>query len=126
MLSNKHFHTVFYVAFFIVFAVSFTTITQFALKVIETDASMTIEMFSSAIYVIILYFVALTVYLVYFVMYLVALWRIFKMYDSKNAVLYLVFSVLIPIFVPVLIFIVSLRNEKENSTPSEPIGFYFQ
>ncbi len=114
----------FYVTFFIVFAISFTTITQFALKVIETDASMTLEMFSSAIYTIILYFVALTVYLVYFVMYIVALWRIFKLYDSKNAVFFTTLSVLLKFVSPILIYIVSFKLT-EGAEDNQPVGFYF-
>ena len=103
-------NVIFSVAFFIAFAVSFTNITNFALQAIENNTAMTIEMFSSVIYAVIFYFVALTVYLVYFVMYTVALNRIFKLYNGKKAKLLTVLSVFFRFLSPFFVYLSALKN----------------
>jgi len=98
---------VFYIAFFFSGTISFTTITEYALKSIELDSSMTIDMFYSAVYAICFYFTALVVYICYFVLFRVSLWKILKKYEEK-AVLYTVISVVLPFLTPLLIFAVSI------------------
>ncbi len=107
-------------AFLFVSGYSFITITNFALKAIETDSAMTIGMFSSAIYVIILFFIALAVYICYYAVYCTALCKIYKRLDKRNAGLYTFFSVILRFASPLFILLVSKKNKEET------FGFTFE
>lgn len=55
--------------------------------------------------------------IVYMVIYYVALWRIFAIFDYNNATLYLVLSIFISIVCPIFIF--ALRNKEPKIYPHE-------
>lgn len=102
------------IAFVISFILSFTEITNFAVESINNDSSMTIEMFKSAIYVIALFFITLASVLIYYVIYIIVLSRIFKLYDNKNSTAFTVISALIRSISPFFVFLTALKNGKEK------------
>ncbi len=60
------------------------------------------------------YFVLWGVAVAFNVVYYVALWRVFAIYDNKNATLYLVLSIFFPFLYPIFLFI--LRNRQPKFT----------
>ena len=95
------------IALLIFFVISVVAIISNAELAIETESQMTMEMFSSFIPVIALYFVLLAVAISYAVTFFVALWRIYSLYDGKNATVYLVLSILFGAITPVFLFVIS-------------------
>lgn len=61
-----------------------------------------------------LYFAMLGVAIAYSIIYYIALWRIFALYEYKNATLYLVLSIFISFLYPIFLFI--LRNKAPKFT----------
>ncbi len=78
---------------------------------IENNSAMTPAMFSSAIPVIAVYFVALAITVYYKIAYYIALWRIFACYSNKTA-LFTVLSVFFGFLAPIFIF--SLRKKQNK------------
>ena len=60
------------------------------------------------------YFIFLGVAIAFNVVYYVALWRVFAIYDNKNATLYLVLSIFFTFLFPIFLFI--LRNRQPKFT----------
>lgn len=78
---------------------------------IANDTKVTIEMFSSFIFVIALFFVLLVCALCYKIFFAIALWRVFAIFDYKMATLYTIISFLFSTISPIFLFIV------KNNTP---------
>lgn len=95
------------IALFIFSVISVTSIISNVELAIENDSQMTMEMFKSFIPVIILYFVLLAIAIWYAVSYFIALWRVYSLYDSSNATVFLIVSILFGAITPIFLFILS-------------------
>ena len=78
---------------------------------ISNDLKVTLEMFSSFIPVLIVFFILFAVAVCYKVIYAVALWRVFVVFDYKNATLYTIISVIFSLISPIFLFVI------RNNTP---------
>lgn len=100
---------------FLIFVLGFnavSTILGFAQTAIENNTEMTLDMFVSVVPVIICYVALFGFSLAFAITKFIALWRIYSLYDNKNAVLYTVLSILFNFLDPIFIFI--LRNKNIN------------
>lgn len=79
---------------------------------IANETQMVLEMFYSLIPVIALYFVLFAFAVTYNILYYVALWRVFSIFNDKNATLFTVLSVFFNFLAPIFIFIVSKNEPK--------------
>ena len=84
------------------------------------DTAMTLEMFSPFIFVIAAYFVLLAVAIAHKVLYYIALWRTFSIFDYHNATLYTVLSIFFSFLSP--IFLYMLRKKLPKLTFEERMG----
>lgn len=106
----------------LVFAAVFTVMLIIAVISVSTslyDAynnaeSVTAEMFASLIPVIAMYFILLATAIAYKIVYYVALWRIFAVFNFSNATLFTVLSVFFG-FLPE-IFVFAIRNKEPQIT----------
>ena len=64
-------------------------------QAITDDVSMTLDMFSSVIFIIVLALALFVVAVTYKIIYFVSLWRIFTIFENGNAALYTIISVLL-------------------------------
>lgn len=87
-------------------------ILTYANNALEGNEPMTAEMFKSAGTVLTVYIATLTIAVVTAVVNYICLWRIFNLFEAKNAVLYLVVSIIISIFGPIFLF--TLRKKEAN------------
>ncbi len=101
--------------------IALISVLGFAQDAITNDTTMTLEMFSSVIPVIILYVVTLLISLAYRIIYYVALWRVFSIFSSGTATLFTVLSILFN-FLPA-IFLFAIRNSNPCFTYSQRMGF---
>jgi len=94
------------VLFLILLLSAFILILNNIQSAIDNDTPLSKDMFSNFIPVIIVYFILLAVSIVYTVYHSIALWQIYKMYNKRLALLFIIisvpFSFLSPLF---LIFI---------------------
>lgn len=91
---------------------SLIEILTYANNALEGNEPMTAEMFKSAGTVLTVYIATISIAVVSAVVNYICLWRVFNLYKAKNAVLYLVVSILISIFGPVFLFV--LRNKEAD------------
>lgn len=108
------------VAFIAVTIYAMTDIYSSAEYVLSEGTSMTMEMFSSVIILIVVYFALLGVALAYTITYYVALWRIFAIFNDSNATLFTVLSVFFK-FLPA-IFILAISNKEPKVTYGQRLG----
>lgn len=112
----------------LVLAVVFSVFLGLAIASIITNASssivnetaMTLDMFSAVIPVIAMYFVLFGITLAYTIIYYVALWRVFSIFNDSNATLFTVLSIFFK-FLP-QIFLFAVRNKEPKLTYSERLG----
>ncbi len=98
------------IVFFIIFFIAIFTIIANVDAAIEDDTQLVMGMFSSLIAVIVLYFLVLAVAITYSVIYYVTLWRVFGIFDNKNATLYLVLSIFFSFLTPIFLLIIKNNN----------------
>lgn len=89
----------------------YSTIT-FAEDAVLNDTSMSIDMFSGIIPVIIVGFIVFAVGILYAILYYVNLWRVYAIFDIPNATLFLVLSILFSFTTPIFLFIIRKRVPK--------------
>lgn len=107
---------------FIVLAViSAIKIYGFADTAIINETVMDLSMFMSLVPVIICYFVLLAISVVFTVLFYIALYRIYSVFDSKNAILYTVLSVFFSFLQPIFLFLI--RKNAPKITEAERMGF---
>lgn len=110
------------IAVFAVFTViAVVAIIANASDAVLNDTTMTLSMFSSFVPVVISYFVLLAVAIVYEVLYFVALWRIYSIFNNRNSTLFTVLSVFFSFLAPIFLF--AIRNKEPKLTYGERMGF---
>lgn len=110
------------IIFFVVSKLAIEDILANAQNAIENDAEMTIEMFSAVVPVVAVFLIWATVVLLYKTIYFVALWRLLKIYNPKNATLLTVFSVIFA-FLPEIFIFINRKNQPvfdETAVPETP------
>lgn len=104
----------FFIFFFFAVYTSFNEIN----KAIENDIPLTIGMFSSFIPCIVIWFINITISIIYTVYYYIALWRIYYIFNQNVADIYLVISIFFSFLAPIFAIVIS-RNipyfEKNNN-----------
>lgn len=78
---------------------------------IANDTKVTIDMFTSFIFVIALFFVLLVCAICYKIFFAIAIWRVFAIFDYKMATVYTIISVLFSTISPIFLFVI------RNNTP---------
>ena len=101
-------------AFLVLFTVSLSEIIANASSAIEKDILMTIDMFSSMIPAIALYFIFLAFAISYKIIYFVALWRIYGIFCNENAKIFIIFSILLNFLAPFFLFFNRNREPKRS------------
>lgn len=101
---------VFVVLFIVALIITLISTVTLLYDAYDNDTSVTAEMFSPFISVIVLYFILLAIAVAYKIVYYVALWRIFAVFNSENATLFTVLSVFFA-FLPG-IFVFAIRNRE--------------
>ena len=99
-----------FLLFFVI--VSATKIYDFAYQAILDDTTMTIEMFSSIIPVVICFCICLAISIAYFVLFFVAFYRICNIFDEKKATVFTVVSVFLPFLAPIFLLVISKNKTK--------------
>ena len=89
---------------------------------IEKGKDLEPEMFVLVIPVVICYIFLLAIAIIYTVFYDIALWRVYAHYDRKNAVLFIVLSVLFSFLAPVFLFVI--RNNPPVVAKEEQQNFF--
>lgn len=119
----------FYVLMFViavvlmVFLIGFLlSLMAFAEEAIAVDAPMTMEMFEGIIPVIICTVLTLAIELVYIILHYVCLWRVYSIFDSSNATLFLVLSIFFSFLSPIFIFVI--RNKQPKVTYEERMSYF--
>ena len=77
---------------------------------IENDVSMTLDMFSQFIFVIVLALALFAVAVTYKIIYFVSLWRIFSVFDNGNATLYTTISFFFDFMSPIFLFFIRKKE----------------
>lgn len=98
--------------FMVVFVFAMISIIKNANMAVEEEMAMTLKMFSSFIWVIMAYFILLAVAITFKVLYYIALWRTFSIFDYHNATLYTVLSIFFSFLSPIFLFIVRKKQPK--------------
>ncbi len=97
------------------------SIAGYATNAIVDETALTAEMFSGFIPVLILYIIILAISITYQVLYYIALWRVFAIFNNEQATLFLVLSLFFNILPP--IFIIAISGAEPKLTYEERIGF---
>ena len=106
-----------------IFLISFLlSLIVFAEEAISNDTDMTMDMFKSAIPVIICTVVILAIEITYIIFFSICLWRVFSIFEPQNATLYLVLSIFFTFLIPVFMFI--LRNKQPKVTYEERMPIF--
>lgn len=105
-------------AFLVVFLLSLIV---YAEEAISSDTQMTMEMFKGVVPVIICTLIILAVEIAYIILYYVCLWRVYSIFDSSNATLFLVLSIFFTFLAPIFMFII--RNKQPKVTYEERMNF---
>ena len=111
----------FLILFFVIFAI---IISKFYIGVsdkIIANEMLTTEIFKILIPIIVFYFIAAVTSITYQIIYYINLWRIFKIFDNNNAVLFLVLSIVFSFLAPIFIFVI--KNKEPKFIGQEKIGF---
>ncbi len=89
-------------------------------NIISANDELTTEIFKILIPIAVFYFMAVVTSIVYRVLYYITLWRIFTVFDNRNAVVYLVLSVFFGFLAPIFIF--AIRKKEPKFTMEERMG----
>ena len=89
---------------------------------VNTDAKVTIGMFTSFVWVIVSFFLLLCVSVIYKIFYYIALWRVFYIFSKANATVYTVLSVFFGFLSPIFLFI--LRNNNPAFDDDSDLGYF--
>jgi len=108
------------IAFIVMFIVAIVLIVSNAESVIASDAGMTLQMFSSLIPVIILYFITMAVAIACSILYYIVLWRVYSIFDAPNATLFIVLSIFFNFLPPIFLFVI--RKHQAKLTYNERMG----
>ncbi len=101
------------VTVFLVFAViSAISIIGNAEYAVSQNIAMELGMFMSLVPVIISYFLLLAVAITFSICFYVALWRVYSLYDDRNAVLFTVLSVFFNFLTPIFLILISKKQAK--------------
>lgn len=99
---------------FLIFTISSASkIYDFAYQAIIEDTAMTIEMFSSVIWVVIFFCVCLAISIAHMIIYFVAFYRICNIFDEKKATIFTIVSVFLPFLAPIFLLVLS-KNEPKS------------
>ncbi len=79
---------------------------------LANDTEMELSMFGAVIAVVAIYFIVLALAISYKIVYFIALWRIFALFDHINATLYTVLSIVFSFMGPIFLFILRKRRPK--------------
>ena len=110
---------------FAVFAVNcIVEILGYAYNAIENDTEMTLNMFTSLIPVVLSTLVIMIFSITYAVLYYIALWRIFTIFDNPNATLFLVLSIFFSVLAPIFLFVI--RKNQPVFDPRERFNADFE
>lgn len=106
--------------FFSVLGKSLYKIVNSVAQVMVEETELTKDVFSSFVYVIILFFAIFGVAIAYKISYYVALWRIYAIFNEKNAALFTVLGIFLGLLNPIFLFVI--RNRKPKLTFAERLG----
>ena len=82
---------------------------------IANDTKVTIDMFSSFIFVIALFFVLLVCVICYKIFFAIAIWRVYAIFDYKRAIVYTIISVLFSSISSIFLFVIRNNNPEYKS-----------
>lgn len=103
--------------FAILAANSVISILENILNAIEKDTALTNDMFISVIPLAVVFVFLFAVAVIYKVFYSIALWRVYALICRKNAVLFLILSVLFSFLAPVFLFLIRNQKTDDQNTP---------
>lgn len=108
------------IVFIVLVVIAAFEIYNFAELAVLEDTVMELSMFASVIPVIISYFVLFSISLAFTILYYVAFFRVCKIFDDKDAVLFTVLSVVFSFLMPIFLFVIRknkpvLYTEKMSS-----------
>lgn len=86
-----------------------------------TNATSETAFFGSLLIFVLVYLVFFAVAIAYSIIYYIALWRTFSIFDNSNATVFLVISIIFSVTLPFFIF--AIRNNRPSFTYAERIGF---
>ena len=89
---------------------------------VNTDAKVTIGMFTSFVWVIVSFFLLLCVSVIYKIFYYIALWRVFCIFSKPNATVYTVLSIFFGFLSPIFLFV--LRNNNPAFDDNSDYGYF--
>lgn len=112
--------TAFLVGFVYTFGNSIYEIVNSVAQVMVEESTLTKGIFSSLIYVLILFLVLFGIAFAYQITYYVALWRIYAIFNERNAALFTIFSIFFSFLIPVFLFVI--KNKKPKLTFAERLG----
>ncbi|MGI6279170.1 MAG: hypothetical protein ACOYJS_01250 [Acutalibacteraceae bacterium] len=99
-----------------------------ALLAVENDTKMTMEMFSPFITFVAVLIITFLVAVAQKILYYIALWRIYALYDYNNSTVFLILSLFFNILAPIFIFIIRdyepryTHMERLASTPEQDVN----
>lgn len=108
------------VAFIVLIAAMMISIVSDATTAIEQDTDLAFSGIGMFIPTIIFYFIVVGMAIAYNIIYYIALWKIFNIFDNSNAVVYLVLSIFFNFLAPIFIFVI--RNKEPKLTYFERLG----
>ncbi len=111
---------VFAIGFLIALIFAVVEIVSNAQNVLDTNSAMTLQMFYSLIPAIILYFVTLAFAIAYSIVYYIALWRVFAIFEHENATMFTVLSIFFKFLPPIFLFLI--RKKRAKLTYNERMG----
>ena len=103
--------------FCVVFAVFVSKFYFEASDIIKANEELTAAIFKILIPIVVFYFISAVVSVAYMVVYYISLWRIFKIFEPNNALLFFVLSIIFGFLGSVFIFV--LRHKKPEFTPEK-------
>ena len=108
------------VAFIVLVLITVFTLIADASDAIELGTDLAITGIGIFIPTIIFYFIIMALTIANTVIYYIALWKIFSIFDSGNAVAYLVLSIFFSSLAPIFIFVI--RNKEPKLTYNQRLG----
>lgn len=109
-----------FVTFGLVFAIFISKFYFGVSDILKANEELTLEIFKILIPIVVFYLVLAVITITYKVIYYICLWRVFNIFDNKNAIIYLVLSVFFGFLPPIFIFVVS--NKQPKFTFEERMG----
>ena len=109
------------IAFVVLFAASIFSLVSSANSAVLDSTDLAVNGIAMFIPAIIFYLITLGLAIAQTVIYYIVLWKIFNVFDSNNAVLFLVLSIFFNFLPP--IFILLIRNKEPKYTINQRMGF---